>query len=124
MTRRTILSSAVLTMALLQFAGPATAADISGKWMGTMQTPDGQSLEITFNFKMSGEKLTGTVASSYGEGEITEGSVKDDAVAFILMAGGGQFKITYKGKLVGDELKFNVTLGDMGDREMTAKRAQ
>jgi len=111
-------------MALLQFAGPATAADISGKWMGTMQTPDGQSLEITFNFKMSGEKLTGTVASSYGEGEITEGSVKDDAVAFILMAGGGQFKITYKGKLVGDELKFNVTLGDMGDREMTAKRAQ
>ena len=56
--------------------------------------------------------------------QISEGTVKEDAISFVILAGGGQFKITYKGKLVGEELKFNVTLGDMGDREMTAKRVK
>jgi hypothetical protein len=123
MTRR-VFFSAVAVLAFLTAASPAKAADLTGKWLGTMQTPDGQSLEITFNFQMSGEKLTGTTASSYGEEQITEGTVKGDAVSFIVMAGGGQFKITYKGKVVGEDLKFTVTIGDMGDREMTAKRAK
>ncbi|HLK70087.1 MAG TPA: hypothetical protein VKU19_41945 [Bryobacteraceae bacterium] len=114
---------ALLVLALLA-AHAAPATDLTGKWKGTMQTPDGQSLEINFNFQMSGEKLTGSVASSYGEEQITEGVAKDDSVSFVIMAGGGQFKITYKGKLVGDDLKFNVTLGDMGDRELIAKRVK
>jgi len=40
------------------------------------------------------------------------------------MAGGGEFKITYKGKVVGEELKFNVTIGDMGEGELTAERVK
>jgi hypothetical protein len=124
MRRRFFLLSALMSLALLTAAGSANAADLSGKWQGMLQTPDGQSIEINFNFQVAGEKLTGTVASSYGEEQISEGVVKDDTVSFVLMAGGGQFKITYKGKAVGEDLKFNVTLGDMGDREMTAKRVK
>jgi hypothetical protein len=102
----------------------ASAADLNGKWKGNMKTPDGGNLEINFSFQVNGEKLTGTVANTYGEEQITDGSVKGDDISFIVMAGGGQFKITYKGKLVGEELKFNVTIGDMGEAELTAKRVQ
>jgi len=110
--------------AFLTAASSAKAADLTGKWQGTMQNPDGTSLEINFNFKLDGEKLTGTTASSYGEEQITDGTVKGDAISFVILAGGGQFKITYKGKVEGEDLKFTVTLGDMGDRELTIKRAK
>lgn len=50
--------------------------------------------------------------------------MKGDAISFIILAGGGQFKITYKGKVVGDDLKFAVTIGDMGGGELTAKRVK
>lgn len=89
-----------------------------------MKMPDGGNLEINFNFQVNGEKLTGTVTNTYGEEQITEGSVKGDAISFIILAGGGQFKLIYKGKIVGDELKFNVTIGDIGEGELTAKRVK
>jgi hypothetical protein len=124
MRSRIFVWSALLMVAFLTAARSAHAADLNGKWQGTMQTPDGQSLEVNFNFKIDGEKLTGTTASTYGEEQITEGAVKGDAISFIVLAGGGQFKITYKGKVVGEELKFTVTIGDMGDRELTVKRVK
>jgi hypothetical protein len=111
-------------IALLALATAASAADLNGKWKGEMKGPDGGSLEINFNFQVSGEKLTGTVANTYGEEQITEGSVKGDDISFIIMAGGGQFKITYKGKVAGEELKFHVTIGDMGESDLTATRVR
>jgi hypothetical protein len=113
--------SAIVLLVLLT---AVRAADLNGKWKGDMKTPDGGSLEINFNFQVNGEQLTGTVANTYGEEQITDGSVKGDTISFIVMAGGGQFKITYKGKVVGEELKFNVTIGDMGEGELTAKRVK
>jgi hypothetical protein len=109
-------------IALLALLTAASAADLSGKWKGDMKMPDGGSLEINFNFHVDGEKLTGTVANTYGEEQITEGSVKGDAVSFVIMAGGGQFKLTYKGQVVGEEIKFHVTIGDMGEGDLTAQR--
>jgi hypothetical protein len=38
------------------------------------------------------------------------------------MAGGGQFKITYKGKVDGEDIKFHVIIGEMGEGDMVAKR--
>ena len=102
----------------------ANATDLNGKWKGDMKTPDGNMLEINFNFQVDGEKLTGTVANTYGEEQITEGTVKGDAISFIILADGGQFKITYVGKVVGEEVKFHVTIGDMGEGELTAKRVK
>ena len=111
-------------IALLALLTAASAADLNGKWKGDMKSPDGGSLEINFNFHVDGEKLTGTVANTYGEEQITNGSVKGDAISFIIMAGGGQFKLTYKGQVVGEEIKFHVTIGDMGEGELTATRVK
>ena len=118
MRNRLFFLSAIL---LLVFLTTASAADLSGKWKGDMKTPDGGTLEINFNFQVNGEKLTGTVANTYGEEQITDGSVKGDAISFIIMAG-GEFKLTYKGQVVGEEIKFHVTIGDMGEGDLTAKR--
>ena len=109
---------------LVCLAAAASAADLNGKWKGDMKTPNGDALEVNFNFQVNGEKLTGTVANTYGEEQITEGTVKGDAISFIVLAGGGQFKITYKGKVVGDDLEFNVTIGDMGEGKLTARRVK
>jgi hypothetical protein len=112
---------AIVLLALLTVA---SAADLNGKWKGDMKMPDGGAMEINFNFQVNGEKLTGTVTNTYGEEQITEGSVKGDDISFLVLAGGGQFKLTYKGKVAGEELKFHVTIADMGEGDLTATRVK
>jgi hypothetical protein len=121
MRRRLFILGSFLTLMLLPSAG---AADLSGKWKGDLNGPDGNALEINFDFKVDGEKLTGTVTNTYGEEQITEGVVKGDDISFIIMAGGGQFKITYKGKVDGEDIKFHVIIGEMGEGDMVAKRVK
>ena len=110
-------------MVLFAFLTAAHAIDLNGKWKGDMKTPNGDNLEINFDFHVDGEKLTGTVTNTYGEEPITEGTVKGDAISFVIMAG-GQFKITYKGSVAGEDLKFHVTIGDMGEGDLIAKRVK
>jgi hypothetical protein len=117
-----LLSLVFCALLLPAFAASAVAADLNGKWKGDLQTPDGNSLEIKMVFKVDGGKLTGTVTNTYGEEQITDGTVKGDDISFVILAGGGQFKLVYKGKVDGDQLKFTVTIGDMGDGQMIAKR--
>ena len=115
-------SALALWAALFALTSTALAADVSGNWKGDLKMADGNALETTFVFKLDGEKLTGTATNMYGEEQITEGTVKGDDISFIVLAGGGQFKVIYKGKIVGDNLKFTVTVGDFGDGELIAKR--
>lgn len=119
MTLRALLLASLF---LASLATAAFALDMNGKWKGIMTTPNGD-LDVTMVFKVDGEKLTGTVANSYGEEQITEGVVKGDDVSFIVMAGGGQFKIVYKGKITGEDINFKITIGDFGDSSMIVKRA-
>ena len=120
MTNRLLVLTA---LAILVCAFAASAADLNGKWKGSLNTPNGD-LEINFNFNVSGEKLTGTVTNTYGEEQITDGTVKGDAVSFVVLAGGGQFKITYKGTVAGEDIKFHVIIGDMGEGDLVAKRVK
>src|SRR5437764_2983457 len=119
MTSNTLSAALFLLIAL---ASAALALDINGKWKGNLASPNGE-LETTMVFKVDGEKLTGTVTNMYGEEQISEGSVKGDDVNFIVNAGGGQFKIIYKGKITGDDVKFHVVIGDFGEGDLLAKRA-
>jgi hypothetical protein len=111
------------------------AADISGKWVAQIPGRQGGTTEWTFNFKVEGEKLTGTVGSPRGEQQISEGKVSGEDVSFVTVVsfGGGEFKWVYKGKIAGDEIKFTRSIeggGDMGGRgpmqpmEFVAKRAK
>jgi hypothetical protein len=121
MRRRLFILGSFLALILLP---AARATDLNGKWKGDLNGPDGNALEINFDFKVDGEKLTGTVTNTYGEEQITEGIVKGDDISFIIMAGGGQFKLTYKGKVDGEDIKFHVIIGEMGEGDLVAKRVK
>lgn len=115
----------LVVVAIVLLVLPAAyATDLNGKWQGDMKTPNGDNLEISFNFHVDGDRLTGTVANTYGEEQITDGTVKGDAISFVNLAGGGQFKITYKGTVAGEDLKFHVIIGDMGEGDLIAKRVK
>ena len=119
MTKKTISVALFLLIAL---ASTVSALDINGKWKGNLASPNGD-LETTMVFKVDGEKLTGTVTNMYGEEQIAEGSVKGDDLNFVINAGGGQFKLLYKGKITGEDIKFHVVIGDFGEGDLLAKRA-
>jgi hypothetical protein len=104
----------------------ALAADAAGTWKASVETPNG-TMENTFAFKVEGDKLTGTITmGQMGEGPISEGKVDGDNVSFAVVRefNGNQFRINYKGKVAGDEMKLTGEVVGM-DRtfEMTAKRA-
>lgn len=107
MKRKVILSTAIL----LAVVTSAFAADVAGKWTATVPGGRGQAEStITFDFKVDGEKLTGTINNTQAPGDvqIADGKVTGDDVSFTLMRdiGGTQTKVLWKGKITGDEIKF------------------
>jgi len=105
----------------------ALAADVSGTWKASVETPNG-TMESTFTLKVDGDKLTGTITMGpMGEAPISEGKVDGDNVSFAVVRerDGNQFRINYKGKVAGDEMKITGEVVGM-DRtfEMTAKRVK
>ncbi len=98
---------------------PALAADVNGKWKASIQDPNGQNMEIIFNLKVDGEKVTGTADSPMGNNTITEGKLVGDAISFTVDT--GDMKIFHKGTVSGDEMKLKVELPD-NTVDMTAMR--
>jgi len=106
----------------------ALAADISGKWTAQVPGRNGQTREQTFNFKVDGNTLTGTVSGRMGDMPIAEGKIDGDAISFTqtMEFNGNSMKFVYKGTVSGDEIKFSRTRegGEGRGQEFTAKRAQ
>ena len=122
MTYRTILTLAVL---MLTFAVLAPAADVSGKWTAQFDTQVGVQ-KYTYEFKVDNGKLTGKAVSENGESAIQDGKVSGDDITFVetLNFDGQPLRITYKGKIAGDEIKFTRNVADMATEELVAKRSK
>lgn len=98
----------LVTLALL--ASSVLAADVSGTWKGTVETPNG-SAERTFVFKVDGDKLTGeTVSSLMGKSPIMNGKISGDTLTFKIQLkfDGNEMEAQYKGKVVGSEIQMTV----------------
>jgi hypothetical protein len=67
----------------------AFAADISGAWQFSLQTPTTKG-SPSFEFKQDGEKLTGTYSGKFGKAPLS-GTVKGDQVEFAFDAPSGHF---------------------------------
>jgi hypothetical protein len=94
---------------LLFLAIPAISAEIDGKWTATVNGMDGNPMELTYNFKADGAKLTGTVTSPTGVMQITEGKIEGSSLSFT--ATSDQFSIPTKGTISGDEIKLSSEVG-------------
>lgn len=112
---------------IVMLAALAAAADVSGKWRGQFTAPDGNH-DLTFEFKVQGTTLTGTIteASSAGGLEIQGGKVDGGKVEFFMMYDyqGQPLKVVYKGQLSGGgEMQMAVGLEDgTWGAEFVAKR--
>lgn len=107
-------------MALLM-AAMAMGADVTGKWKATVSGPDGQKMELTFDLKSEGEKLTGKVLSEMGEMEIVDGKVEGDKISFAVAM--QDMKIGHKGTVSGDKMQIQVEIGEQ-KMDMSAERVK
>jgi hypothetical protein len=113
-------TSILVITILLAVAVGALAADVTGKWVAQVPGRSGQTRETTFNFKVDGTKLTGTMTGRQGDVEIA-GTVSGDTVTFSVETQRG--KQTYTGKISGNEIQFKRDTGQGAAQEFTAKRA-
>ena len=118
----------ILTLASLftVFTVLAAAADVTGKWVAQVPGRDGQSREVTYNFKSEGAKLTGSMSGPQGaEIAITDGKIDGDAIAFDvkLEFNGNSMVRKYSGVVNGDEIKMK-SQTQRGTQEFVAKRAK
>ena len=112
-----LLSVSVFTLA---------AADAGGKWTAEIPGRDGTPQTSTFDLKVDGAKLAGTMSNARGESVITEGKVDGDTVTFVVVMkmGDNERKWNFTGKMSGDSINFTRTMeGNDRKQEFTAKRS-
>jgi hypothetical protein len=93
----------------------AFAADVTGTWTMTVESPMGTGTP-TFTLAQKGEVVTGTYKGQLGEAKVA-GTLKGNelSLAYDIDAQGMQLKITYSGTVDGNTMAGKVKYGDQGD---------
>jgi hypothetical protein len=113
----------LLFVALL-LVSAAFAADVDGKWGGSMATPNGD-IPVAFTFQADGATLNGSTTGPDGmEIKIAEGKVDGSNISFKITFdfGGMPFTLNYKGVVAKDQIKFTIDFMGM-PMELTVKKA-
>ncbi|HEY1211066.1 MAG TPA: hypothetical protein VGE85_17000 [Terracidiphilus sp.] len=121
-----MVRKALLAVLFFAFASATVlAADFNGKWTAEFDTQIGVQ-KYTYEFHVDGTTVTGKAINERGETAITEGKIDGDTITFVEMLNfnGMDIKITYTGKINGDEIKFTRQVGDFATEELTAKRVK
>jgi hypothetical protein len=114
--KKLLVLMALMGAALASLCG----ADLTGTWSASVVL-DAGSGTATFNFKQTGETLSGTYSGTFGEAQIT-GTVKGDQVEWSFQ-NGQVGKVAYKGTFDGaGKMKGSVAYGQLGAGTFTAER--
>ena len=115
---RRALLALVMTIGL---AASAFAADVTGKWVGSVETPNGP-IELTYEFKAEGETLSGTVASAMGSLPLNKGKIAGKVLTYEVALEGGAV-ITCEATIneAGTEIVIKAT-GEWGTNEYVVKK--
>lgn len=111
--RKSSLTLCVLLVLMLTV--PAFAADVDGKWSGTVDTPGGQ-FPVNFTFKADGAMLAGSLAGPDGtEIPIKDGTIDGSNISFSISLdfGGMPFELSYKGIVSPEQIQFTGEAGGM-----------
>jgi hypothetical protein len=98
-----------LALVLLLAASPAFAADVDGKWAGSLDTPNGP-VQVAFTFKAEGTTLTGTTTGPDGAPlTLKNGKVDGDKISFSMdvKIGDDATTFNYTGVVSGTEIKLH-----------------
>ena len=114
--------------ALLLTTAVALAGDPTGTWKWTIPGRDGQPRDVTLKLELKDGQLTGTISGFRGDNPISDGTFKDDQLAFSVVRelNGNKFEQKYQGKLDGDTITGAVDFtgrdGQPMHRDWTAMR--
>ena len=124
---RMVIAAAVLVTAFLAVPAAQTAqakVDVTGIWAFEVQTENGTGTPQLI-FKQEGEKLTGHYSSQLlGEADLT-GTVKGQAIQFVVAANvqGNAIELSFVGTIESkDAMKGTVSFAGMGEGTFTGKR--
>ncbi len=121
------MKNLILILALVAIRFPTSAADVTGTWKAEFDTQIGVQ-KYTYTLKQDGSAVTGKANSEVGDGKneskLTEGKIDGDTVSFVELLNfqGNDIKITYQGKVSGNEIKFTREVGEFAKEELVAKR--
>ena len=110
-----------IVFASLFLIAPATAEDISGKWITRTDV-----VTVTMIFRVDGTTLTGTVQTRQTDKtDIFDGKVNGDKISFYIMRGpnNNRLKVRFEGIVRGDEIEF-IRESNGSEIKMLAKKAQ
>jgi hypothetical protein len=105
----------VLVIAMVLCAAPAFAADVDGKWAGSIATPNGD-VNVGFDFKADGATLSGSTTGPDGAAvPIKNGKVDGDKIAFIVTITFGDMTLdlNYTGVVSPAEIKMTIDFAGM-----------
>src|SRR3954469_17719747 len=104
-------------------AMPAHAADVDGKWGGSLDTTMG-AVNVNFNFKAEGPALTGTMSGpDGGDIAIKNGKIDGDKISFVVSLdfGGMALDLNYTGVVKPEQVAMTIDVMGM-QMAFTAKK--
>lgn len=123
-SRRLIVS--LIFSAVTMVSAQTNTVDVTGVWIFSVESAAGKSTP-TLTFTQEGEKLTGQYASALmGQANLT-GTVKGQAIEFVVEANvqGTPIELKYSGTVESkDSMKGTLSAGDFGNGTFTAARRQ
>lgn len=99
--------------ALLLFATPSLAEDLTGNWVVREPRPDGTSRNTYLNLKQEDSHITGTIRTTQFFCKVVDSTGGPDAYTLTctMMDGRNERRSTFEVKLVGDELHVGTRRG-------------
>ncbi|MDB5116757.1 MAG: glycoside hydrolase [Mucilaginibacter sp.] len=99
MKRKILTTSLLLCSFIICYAA---INDLTGKWKGTVKISDENELTLTYQFKVDGEKLTGSVLTPQGELPMYDGTLAGNNFTFKVNV--GAITVMQTGKYYGDSV--------------------
>ncbi len=114
------MKTRILTTALLVLGSFAVCfaaiTGLNGKWTGSVKITPEDDIALVYNFKVDGDKLTGTVQSPDGNDlPITDGVLTGNDLTFNVKV--GKLVVMHTGKYYGDSV---VVAADVAGKSLRA----
>jgi len=100
--------SAALLCSIAICLGAGIAAN--GQWHGTLKTDDGTEYPLQYNFKIDGDKLTGTAKGPHGDIDITDGEIHGSDFSFMVTL--NKMHLLHSGRFYPDSVSLDIEAGD------------
>ncbi|WP_374949398.1 hypothetical protein [Mucilaginibacter sp.] len=107
--KRKIFTTALLSCCFM-ICLAAALLDVAGTWTGDLKMADGNTIPLSYTFKIDGAKVTGTATSPQGETAIDNGKLAGDVITFSVNVQG--MDIPHSGKCYADSIGMDVTVGE------------